>query len=281
MKAFITKHPVATYFVLTLAISWGGFVLAIGPGGLASTDWQAEPRFVWAIALMLAGPTAAGLLVTGIVDGRAGLRDILLRLLKWRVNARWYAMALLLAPLLAGAVLLALKLTSPIFTDDKARVLVSGFVAGLSTVFEEIGWTGLAVPKLRRRYSVMTTGIIVGVVWGVWHLLQGFFVAGTYAAELPLALFVTLNFLGGVAQLTAYRVLLVWVYDRTGSLLVVTLMHASLTACTIFIFRPIATGVPFLAFGWILTAALWAVVAAIAVMNGGELTRSPAAARAT
>jgi CAAX protease family protein len=228
---------------------------------------------------MLAGPAVAGLLVTGLVDGRAALRDILSRLLKWRVSARWYAMALLPVPLLAATLLAALKLTSPVFTEDPTAVVLSGMVAGASTVFEEIGWTGLAVPKLRRRYSVMTTGIIVGVVWGVWHMLQGFFVAGTYAAELPLALFVTLNFLGGVAQLAAYRVLLVWVYDRTGSLLIVTLMHASLTACTIFIFRPIATGVPFLAFGWILTAALWAVVAVVAMINRGELTRSPTPSR--
>jgi len=275
MKAFVAKHPVATYFVLTFAISWGGFVLALGPGGFASTNWQDESRFAFVVAAMLAGPTIAGLLVTGLVDGRAGLRELFSRLVKWRVGARWYAMALLPAPILAGAVLVALKLTSPIFTADKAGVLLSGMVAGASTVFEEIGWTGLAVPRLRRRYSIMTTGLIVGVLWGLWHLLQGLFIAGTYRAELPLALFVTLNFLCGTAQLTAYRVLLVWVHDRTASLFVVTLMHASLTASTIFVFRPIATGVSFLTYSWVLTAALCAIVAVVAVTNRGELTRSP------
>jgi uncharacterized protein len=110
---------------------------------------------------------------------------------------------------------------------------------------------------------------------GAWHLLQALWVSGTYSGALPLALFVLLNFFSGVAQLTAYRVLMVWVYDRTESLLVATLMHASLTASTVFIFTPLATGVPFLTYGWVLAAALWIVVAMVAVANGRQLPRPP------
>jgi uncharacterized protein len=74
-------------------------------------------------------------------------------------------------------------------------------------------------------------------------------------------------------QLTAYRVLMVWVYDRTESLLVATLMHASLTASTIFVFTPLATGVALVAYSWVLAAALWMVVAAVALASGGQLSR--------
>jgi hypothetical protein len=115
----------------------------------------------------------------------------------------------------------------------------------------------------------------VGVLWGAWHFLQGLFISGTYAGALPLALFVPMNFFAAVAQLTAYRVLLVWVYDRTGSLLVVTLMHASLTASTIFIFTPLATGMSFLTYVWVFAAALWVVVAAVAAVYSGQLSRQP------
>jgi membrane protease YdiL (CAAX protease family) len=271
---FIKRHPVPTYFALTFAISWGGFLLALGPGGFASTNWEAEARFPIVVLAMLAGPSVAGILLTGLVDGKAGLREVLSRLLKWRVGAGWYAVALLPAPLLSAAVLFGLSLSSPILTtDDKAAVLLSGIAAGLFTVLEELGWTGFAVPKLRLRHGVVTTGLIVGALWGAWHLLQGLFVSGTYHGALPLALYLPLSFLGGVAQLTAYRVLMVWVYDHTGSLFVATLMHGSLTASTIFIFRPVATGVSFLAFGWILAAALWIVVAGVAVANRGHLSR--------
>ena len=148
-------------------------------------------------------------------------------------------------------------------------------MAGLTTVFEEIGWTGFAVPRLRLRYSVFATGLIVGIIWGAWHLLQQLYISGTYTGEIPLALYLSLAIFNTVAGLTAYRVLLVWIYDRTSSLLLAWLMHASLTACNIFIFRPETTGIPFLIFGLVFTALQWILVAVIVVVNRGQLTRQP------
>jgi membrane protease YdiL (CAAX protease family) len=276
IKAFIKRHPVLIYFTLTFAISWGGFVLVLGPGGFPGTKELFETLFPLAILIMLLGPPFAGILLTGLVSGRAGLRELLSRLLRWRVGGRWYAVALLPAPLLAAAVLFALSLTSPFTTDDKATVLLSGIAAGLTTVLEELGWTGFAVPRRRRRYSVLTTGIIVGVLWAAWHFLQVLFISGIYSGAVSLSLFLPLYFFSSsVAQLTAYRVLLVWIYDRTESLLVTTLMHASLTASTTVIFRPLETGVSFLTYQLVLAVTLWVVVAAVAVANRGQLSRQP------
>lgn len=276
IKAFIKNRPVPAYFVLTFAISWGGFLLVVGPDGFGSTSWQTDARFPFAVLAMLAGPSIAGILLTGLTAGKSGVREVFRHLLNWRVGAGWYAVALLPAPLLAGAVLFALSLTSPIFTaDDKAAVLLVGIAAGLTTVFEELGWTGFAVPRLRQQYDVVTTGIIVGVLWGAWHFLQGLFISGTYAGELSLPLFLSMNSFAAVAQLTAYRVLLVWLYDRTSSLLLVTLMHASLTTSTIFIFTPLATGAAFLTYVWVLAAAFWVVVAALVLAYGRHLSRRP------
>jgi membrane protease YdiL (CAAX protease family) len=276
LKAVITKHPVATYFALTFAISWGGFVAVVGPGGFPGSGSQFDALLPFVASAMLAGPAVAGVLLTSLVSGTAGLRDLGSRMLRWQVGARWYAAALLPAPLLAAAVLFALSLRSPIFTaDSSAAILLAGLSAGMTTVFEELGWTGFALPRLRRRYGVFSTGLILGVVWGAWHLLQGLWIGGTYAGSLPLAVFVPLSFIVGTAQLTAYRVLMVWVYDRTQSLLVATLMHASLTASTIFIFTPVATGVSVLIYSATLAAALWIVVAAVAVVHSGQLSRRP------
>ncbi len=136
------------------------------------------------------------------------------------------------------------------------------------------------MPRLRLRYGVLATGLIVGVLWGAWHFLQILWVSSTYSGTVPPALFLALYVLSSIAGLTAYRVLLVWVYDRTGSLLVATLMHASLTACNVFIFRPEATGGSFLIYGFALDAALWAAVAAVAAANGWKLTRPAVPARA-
>jgi len=276
MATLIKKHPLLAYYLLTFALSWGGFVLVLGPKSLVNTDWQAEGAFLSAVMVMLAGPSIAGLLLTGLVDGRAGYRDLLLRLCKWRVGIRWYAIAILPAPIVAAGILFALSLTSPLLTtDNKTAVVLAGLGAAVTTILEEIGWTGFAVPRLRRRHSVPMTGLIVGTLWGLWHFLQQVSVSGTYAGGIPLFAFLMLSVLAAVASLTAYRVLMVWVYDRTDSLLVTTLMHGMLTASTIFWFTPIATGAAFLADVWLVAAAMWLVVGAVAVAEGW-LMRRPA-----
>jgi membrane protease YdiL (CAAX protease family) len=193
-----------------------------------------------------------------------------------------YAIALLLAPIVETVVLLALSQISPAFlpailtADDKGALLVSGIAIGLVGGFvEELGWTGFAIPRLTPRYGVPGTGLILGPVWGAWHLLQMWWVGSTSSDGLPLALFLPLFFLSAVAILTAYRVLMVWVYDHTGSLLVAILMHASYIFTTLFVLAPPTTGVPFLTYSGAFAAALWAVVAMVAVANGWHSSRRP------
>jgi len=227
---------------------------------------------------MLVGPSVAGILLTSLLYGKAGLREFGSRLLRWRVGARWYAVALLTAPLVFTAVLLTLSLTSSEYlpgiltSDDKASVVLMGIFAGLMAgIFEELGWTGFAIPTLLRlRYGVLATGLIVGLPWAVWHLLVTFWASGTISGEFALASYLLDPFL----FLVAFRVLMVWVYDRTGSLLVAMLMHTSLTASTLILGAGIA-GVPLVTFDLIWAAVLWAVVAAVAVANGGKLSQQP------
>jgi pimeloyl-ACP methyl ester carboxylesterase/membrane protease YdiL (CAAX protease family) len=269
MAPLIRRHPLLAYYILTFALSWGGFLLVVGPGSLVNPNWQAEGKFLSAILVMLAGPSIAGLLLTGLVDGRAGYRDLSLRLRKWRVGIRWYALAILPAPVVTAGVLFTLSITSPLFTaDNKVPIVLGGLGAAMTTILEEIGWTGFVVPRLRRRRGVPTTGLIVGVLWGLWHFLQQVFVSGTYAGGIPLLPFLMLSVFAAVANLTAYRVLMVWVYDGTDSLLVTTLMHGMLTASSIFWFTPIAAGALFLANVWLVAVVMWLLVGAVAVVDG-------------
>jgi membrane protease YdiL (CAAX protease family) len=159
--------------------------------------------------------------------------------------------------------------TPPLFAaDDKAALLLTSLAAGvLGAPFEEIGWTGFAVPRLRLRYSVVVSGLIVGIPWGAWHLLQGLWVSETYAGLIPMAIYVPLNFFSGLAELTVFRILMVWVYDHTQSLLVAVLMHASLIAGTIFLIARVVSGVTFLSYCWTLDATLWLLVGALFVAN--------------
>jgi hypothetical protein len=95
INAFIKKNPMLTYFALAFAISWGGILLIVGgPGGIPGTPEQVERLFLVVMLAWFAGPSAASILLTGLVSGRAGYRELLARLLRWRVGARWYAVAL-------------------------------------------------------------------------------------------------------------------------------------------------------------------------------------------
>jgi membrane protease YdiL (CAAX protease family) len=262
--AFVGRHPLATYVVLALALTWGVVVALVGPDGLPATP---DGRTLVGLG-MLAGPGAAGLLVTGLVSGRSGLRALLARLLVWRVGWRWYAFALATAPLLTVGVALALSLRSPEFrpaiaaTGDPLAVVLTGLAAGLLVgACEELGWTGFAVPWLRRRRGAVATGLVVGVVWGAWHFVL-FWERDSFSGALPLALLLARLF----AWLPAYRLLLVWVHDRTGSLPLVMLMHASLAATQLVVEPPAPAGALLTSIlAW--SAALWVLVLVVALVG--------------
>src|SRR5215208_2779224 len=116
IKALVKSHPVVSYFALVFASSWGGVltVVGVGPGGFPGTREQSEMLFPFVYLAMLVGPSVAGILLTGLLHGRAGLRDLFARIRRWRVGARWQAVALLTAPILYMTVLLALSLASPV-----------------------------------------------------------------------------------------------------------------------------------------------------------------------
>jgi membrane protease YdiL (CAAX protease family) len=279
VKALIKRHPLLSYFALAFAISWGGvLIVAGGPGGISANSEASEMQVTFLYPALIVGPSVAGILLTALLYGKAGLRELRSRLLKWQVGARWYAVALLTAPLSVTAALLALSLTSSEFlpsiltTSDKATLLLIGIVAGLMVgIFEELGWTGFAVPRMRLRYGVLTTGLIVGLLWGAWHFLPFFWGSGTTSGVVPVTLFLLVLLF---TWLPAYRVLMVWVYDRTESLLVAMLMHVSLVASNA-ILAPLATGVSQVTYNLVWAAVLWVVVAVVAVANGGHLSRQP------
>jgi membrane protease YdiL (CAAX protease family) len=216
--------------------------------------------------------------LTALLYGRAGLRELRSRLLKWRVGARWYALALLTTPLSVTAALLALSLSSTEFlpaiftTSDKASLLLIGIFAGLMVgIFEELGWTGFAIPRMRLRYGVLSTGLILGLLWGAWHFLPFFWGSGTTSGVVPVVLYLLVLLF---TWLPAFRVLMVWVYDRTESLLLAMLMHASLVASNA-ILAPLATEVSQVTYNLVWAAVLWAIVGAVALANHGHLTRRP------
>jgi membrane protease YdiL (CAAX protease family) len=279
---FVRRHPVTAFYALVFAISWGGILLVIGgPGAIPGSGEQIERLTLPVLLALFAGPSIGGIVMTGIASGRAGFRELLSRLLLWRVSLPWYAAAILFAPFLVTTVLVALALLSPAFipavvtADNKVTLVLFGMGWGLlgGGLLEELGWTGFAAPKLRRRHSALTTALIVGFLWGTWHILIALWMGGSFAEGqwTPYLLGILVFYL---AALPAFRVLLVWIYDRTESLLLVMLMHASFSASMLILQPPLA-GALFLRWNLAIAAALCVVIVAIAAANGWRVSRRP------
>jgi len=271
MSAFVKRHVVLAYYMLVFAISWGAILVVVGPSGFLSVTGTSENFALVGLAALL-GPSMAGVIMTGIVEGRRGFRELLSRLRRWRVGVRWYAVALLTDPLLMITTIFALSFIWPAFipgiltADDKTSLLIAGITTGLMVpVFEELGWTGFVTPHLRCRYGVLATGIIMGLLWGAWHL--PLFAGSTASAgEIPPALYLAVMLF---SWLVPYRVLMVQVYDRTGSLLVAMLMHMPIVVSQ-YLLRPEwisgeATFTSLLVYG----AMLWVAVAVLALATDG------------
>jgi membrane protease YdiL (CAAX protease family) len=281
IKASVERHPLLSFYALAFAITWGGLIMVVGgPSEILGIPPLLGTRFALVMLAWLAGPSVASILMTGVAYGKVGLRDLLTRMTRWRVGARWYAVAILTAPLLVTAILFALSLSSPEYlptiltTSDKVSLLLLGIVGTLvGGIFEELGWTGFATPTLlrRMRHGVLTTGLIVGVLWGVAHFPLYYWGASGHLSGALLVAVVAANIL---AWFPAYRVLMVWVYDRTESLLLAMLMHGSATG-SLVIFASLAPGWRLFTFLLVFGAVLWVVVGAVALANDGHLTRVP------
>jgi len=281
IRAFIKEHAAVTYFLLTFIITWGSIFLVVGEVGFPISKELIESAGPMVYGGMLIGPSAAGILMIGLADGRAGYRTMLSRLGRWRVGIRWYAVALLTVPVIIISILYLLSRTSPEFApaiaseDDKTTLLVTGVVMGLVVgFFEELGWTGFVVPRLRQRFGILATGLIVGVLWGAWHY-PPFSPNGSDSGSLHPALYLAVLLF---SFLPAYRVILVWMYERTQSLLLVVLMHAPLSACQLILIPPALSGTKLVTFDLIFGATLW-VIAAVVLVTSTRLIASPKADR--
>ena len=268
IKAFVRRHAVSSYFVLAYLISWGGSFAAGGPKFLRGEAMQLTDILLMALPMM-AGPSIAGIILTGIVDGESGLRDLFFRMRLWRVGARWYA-SLLIFPVLILAVLLTLTtLVSPDFAPNFfALGILMGLVAGF---FEEIGWMGFAYPKIQLKYSALVAGIFLGLLHGNWHLVAGYLAEsrtfGVYWLPRFLAMW--------IVAMTAMRILNVWVYANTKSVLMSQLIHASSTGFLIILGpSPILPANETLWFA-VYAVVLWVPAAIVAVKYGKALVRKP------
>jgi len=264
-QSFVARRPVAAYFLLTFAVSWLGAFAVAAPHLLRR---EAIPKFAGLMMFpaMLLGPSVVGIVLSGLVDGSNGLRDLFARMRRIRFPARWYA-ALLIPPALVLTVLLCMKtFVSPDFAPNRFWIGISfGFVAGF---FEEIGWMGYVFPKMRRKENALAPAILLGLLWGAWHIP----VIDYLGTSTPRGAYWLPFFLAFTAAMTAMRVLIAWTYANTKSVVLTQLLHASSTGSLVIFSPPRVTAAQESLWYALYAGALWLVVALIATTFGKRLT---------
>ena len=111
-----------------------------------------------------------------------------------------------------------------------------GFLALLGGGQEEPGWRGFALPRLQERFGPAVGSVLLGLVWGFWHL-PVFLLVPNYnsAGRDPAGIAVTFLVVA-VAGTIGQSLLLTWLYNHSrGSLLIAVLAHASLNAGFVFV----------------------------------------------
>ncbi len=266
---FITRHPVVSYFVLTFAVSWTAALCVAAPYLIRQAPLPKLTGILMFPAMLL-GPSFAGIILTGIVDGKRGLRDLLSRLSLARIAGRWYA-ALLIPPLLVLTVLFCLTaLVSPAY---RPNFFLMGVFFGVPAGFvEEIGWTGYLFPKMASRHNALASSIGLGLLWSAWHLP----VINFLGAATPHGSYWFPFFLVFAVAMTAMRVLICWIYTNTKSVLIAQLMHVSSTGSLVVFSAPRVIPAQEVIWYGLYSVALWLTVGIVIRRYSKRLTRQTA-----
>jgi CAAX protease family protein len=215
----IRRHPLGSFYALTFLLSWGYWV----PDALSGGHLSHTPG--------LLAPMISSLGITAVTQGRAGVRDLFSRMVRWRVPVRWYLWTM--APLAVAIAVAAAMSSGPEGFPGLAKWgRMNGFPAigawafGLILVVnafgEEAGWRGYALPRFRRRHNELQASFLLFIPWVLWHS-PTFFIDSGYRGF-------NLFFLPGfVLGIFAGAVVLTWMYEGArSSVLIVALWHLSL-----------------------------------------------------
>jgi membrane protease YdiL (CAAX protease family) len=210
ITSFIKRHPQVIFWTIACATFW--FAAFIGFTGL------------W--GFLIYGSFLGGAFVTGVVDGRSGLKEYFSRIVRWRVGLKWYAVALLLPPVLhlvtfgltiATGAALPTSLHWPAWTDILAVFLFPSLL-GIALA-EEPGFRGFALPRFLAERSALAAALIVGLLHTFWHLPL---LIGAISEGYPMGILTNLMII------VSGSVFFTWILNNTnGSVLMALLLHAS------------------------------------------------------
>lgn len=268
------SKPVWLFFLLAFAFSWIFWIpeamAAQGvalPAGL--TDFLATPLNPAAF-----GPLFAALLLTFLRQGGKGVVQLLKRGVDFRFRKTWLAVILLLpVGLFGGSVFAAIaagaKPLDLTVISNPPYALIAYFVILFTAgpLQEEFGWRGYALPRLQTRFNALTSSILLGFFWWLWHL-PAVFIPGKFMADnLPV-------FLALMVVIMLTSVIFTWIYNQTnGSVLAALLLHTGMNWSIWAAMPDMKMNLPTLGFMIVFLAA--AVLVIVRVTGSSWLRREP------
>jgi uncharacterized protein len=214
VKSTNTLKEAYIFLGLTLAFSyfvfWGPLALFKIPTISFVSDVKGPS---WAIVLFLIGgfvPSLLAIFLTWKKEGVPGLRLLGRRILQFKLGWRWYGFTLLIVIAGTAGQLTINKLLGNTFNGYLLLAQVGSFLPLLilGPLSEEIGWRGYALGRLQTRWNALTSSLIIGLVWALWHLPL-FMLVGTSQHVLGIP------FIGFLVGFMANSILYTWLYNNT------------------------------------------------------------------
>jgi len=222
MSAIVRKYPALSLVVLAMILGVAP-VVAVSAGLL--------PQGASQLAALSAG--LAGIILAAVEGRKGGVRELLGRFLIWRVGVQWWAFALLGTIIPAVAALYLFNLfggpavdwsgLKPLYSVVPTIIILT-ILAGIG---EEFGWRGFALPRLQARHSALVSSLIVGLIWGIWHIPL-FLTKGTIQDAWRTEAGLIGPILGYTLFCIAWSIQYTWVFNNTkGSVLLAAVVHGA------------------------------------------------------
>ena len=215
-------RSIIPFLLISFGLGWGIIGLYIflpdPMGAMFGQITGNHPLFYLAVY----SPAIAAFILVAHAGGIEGLQRFLGRVLLWRCSVTWYTFLLIGIPLIfiAGSVLSGNLYTEPFPFASIQSLLIALLLAAIKGPVEEFGWRGFALPLLQRKLAPLWAGLILGSIWGVWHL-PAFLLSGTQQSEWSFAAF----FIGCLA----ISVIATALFNQSGgSILLAGFFHFSL-----------------------------------------------------
>ena len=207
------------FMLITFGLAWGILGLFIflpdQMTGMFGKLTGQHPLFF----LCVYAPAIAAFVVVAFHGGRGGLQRFLSRLLLWRCPPVWYTFLIIGIPLIfyAGSTLKGNLFAEPFSFPSFQSICLALVLAAIKGPVEEFGWRGLVLPLLQRKLAPIWAGLVLGAIWGFWHL-PAFLLSGTQQSEWSFAPF--------FAGCIALSVIVTALFNASrGSLLLSALFH--------------------------------------------------------